>query len=186
MTTETGATESTAPPRTERRRPLWLRWLMEGVLLAGAFFVIGAFQERHLVDKGTMAPGFDLPSMDGGRVTLANLRGRRVLLHFWAPWCNVCRLEFATLSKMHHHLGNDEALVSIVADAPDLPALRHFAAEHGIDYPVLIGTEDVVRAFHVNAFPTNYYLDSDGRVRDHTVGMTTRYAAQARLGCTKP
>lgn len=169
----------------ERRRSRVLRWILEGVLLVGAFFAISGWQERHLIDKGAVAPAFDLPDLTGHRVSLESLRGHRVLLHFWAPWCGVCRREFGTLSALNRHLDPNEKLVSLIADAPATEELRHFVAEHEIDYPVLIANDDVVRAFHVTAFPTNYYLDADGRVRDHTIGMTTRFAAQARLGCAK-
>lgn len=154
---------------------------MEGAILVAVVLAITAWQTRNLVATGTPAPAFDLPNLDGSRVSLESLRGKRVLVHLWATWCGVCRMELGALAAVHAGLGPDEALVTIVADSDDPAAVAAFVKEHAIVYPVLLGTDEVIRAFRVNAFPTSYYLDGNGNIRSQAVGMSTRLAMKARL-----
>ena len=161
------------------------RFVLELIALAGFYFAVSAWQERHLVHVREPAPSFTLETLDGREVSLASLKGKRVLVHFWATWCGVCRREFGSLNAVSRGLRDDEALVSIVADSNDPDRVRAFVAEHDIKYPVLLGTEAVLRAFHVDSFPTNYYLDPNGVVTSRTIGMSTRVALASRLGCSR-
>jgi hypothetical protein len=97
----------------------------------------------------------------------------------------VCRREFDALNAVNRGLGPDEALLTVVADSEDRERVRAFVAEHGIEYPVLLGTNAMLRAFHVDMFPTNYYVDAAGGVASHTIGMSTRVALASRLSCAK-
>jgi peroxiredoxin len=154
-------------------------------LFVGLYLAMTTFQERHLLAKGTLPPNFTLMSVDGSEVSLDSLHGKRVVLHFWATWCGVCRQEFGALDAVRRGLGPDEALVTIVADGEDRERIRKFVATEHLLYPVLLGSEDVVHAFHVSAFPTNYFLDKAGRITGHTVGMSTRVSVAARLALSR-
>jgi peroxiredoxin len=178
--TETGP--GYPPPSPWRRR---LRVVVELGLFVGVYFAMASFQERHLLANHTLAPSFTLTSLDGREVSLDSLRGKRVVLHFWATWCGVCRQEFGALGAVRRGLGPDEALVTIVADADDPDRIRDFVAKEHIEYPVLLGNEGVVRAFRVSAFPTNYFLDKVGRITSRTVGMSTRFSLAARLALSR-
>jgi hypothetical protein len=90
-------------------------------------------------------------------------------------------MEFGSLNALAASLPDDALLVSVVVDADDPKALRRFVREHGIGYKVLLADRDTLQRFGVSAFPTNYYLDEQGRIRDVTVGMSTRWAMQLRL-----
>jgi peroxiredoxin len=185
MSTTEPAAEA-GDPHPGRRNPARLRrFVLEGTLALGVILAITAWQTRHLVSAGTRAPAFDLRALDGQHVSLASLRGKRVLVHFWATWCGVCRMELGALSAVHATLSPDEALISIAADADDEPKVRAFVAEHDLPYRVLLGTDEVVRAFRVGAFPTNYYLDGEGNIKSSTVGMSTRLAMRARMALAR-
>lgn len=168
-----------------RSRPRIRRFLLEAVVFVGIVLAVSAWQTRHLVSPGTPAPDFELEALDGTRTSLASLHGKRVLLHFWATWCGVCRQELPALNAVQGHLGADETLLTIVADSEDREGLRKFVAEHGIRYPVLLATPELLRAFHIDAFPTNYYLSPEGIVRSRTVGMSTRLSFRARLALSR-
>lgn len=161
------------------------RWVLELVVITGVYFAVTSYQERHLVRLNEPAPRFILEALDGRRISLDDLRGKRVLIHFWATWCGVCRREFGAMNAVNGSLGGDEALVSIVADSDDRDRIERFVKEHDIRYPVLLGTEAVLRAFRVDTFPTNYYVDRSGAIAAHTIGMATRFSIASRLGCTK-
>jgi peroxiredoxin len=181
-----------ATPAEPQNRPAgagpWrsrIRIVVEIALFVGAYLAITSYQERHLLPKNLPVPTFTLASLDGQEVSSESLRGKRVLLHFWATWCGVCRQEFGALNAVRRGLGPDEALVTIVADAEDANRIRDFVAKEHIEYPVLLGTDSVVRAFGVSAFPTNYFLDKAGRVAGHTIGMSTRVSLAARLALAR-
>jgi peroxiredoxin len=82
---------------------------------------------------------------------------------------------------VHRGLDEDEVLLGIAADSDDPEALRRFAREHGLEYPILLATDEVLRAYGVNKFPTNYYLNGDGSVSSSTVGLSTLVGMNLRL-----
>lgn len=155
-----------------------------GVLVL-LFFGLGSWQTRSLLPRGEPVPGFDLVDLAGRRVSLSDYRGKTLLVHFWATWCGVCRQEFGALNALHQNLGPDEALVTVVADADNRAHLERFVREHRLEYPVLLGTDEVLRRFKIEAFPTNYYVNGAGMLRDKTVGLSTRMSMGARMACTK-
>jgi len=175
-----GVPDDSSKPRGALRT--LLGWSGQAALVLAAYFAITAWQERGLLEAESTAPPFVLKTLAGEPANLEAFRGKRVLLHFWATWCGVCRQEFDALNAVSGSLDNDEILLSIVSDAEDPAALARFVRAEGLSYPVLLGTETTLRDYNVHAFPTNYFLDATGRVRDHTVGLSTRWGLSARLG----
>ncbi len=173
---------SPAEPKKNRLR----RFLLEALLVLFVFWGISTWQTRNLLGgDGKAAPPFTLADLQGNEVRLVALEGKTVLLHFWATWCGVCRQEFSALNSIYDALDTDEVLLTVVADAEDPGRIERFVKEHGIRYPVLLGTNDVLERFRVSAFPTNYYLDESGRIVGSAVGLSNRWAMRARLGCAK-
>ncbi len=150
------------------------------------FLALSAWQTRRLLPtSGEQAPDFQLRDLSGNLVSRQDFDGRATLIHFWATWCGVCRQELSALNWLYQRLGPDEALVTIVADSEDPGAVRRFVRDNEIRYPVLLATPEVLERYRVSAFPTNYYLDGSGGVQDKTVGLSTRFSMDARLGCAK-
>lgn len=172
-------------PQKKRALPRPLRWALEIGFVVAMYFGVSAWQERKLIDQRAPAPDFRLTRLDGGSVSLADFRGKRLMIHFWATWCGVCRREHGALNAVQTDLAADEALVSIVADSEDPEAVRRYVSETGIRYPVLLADDEVIRAYRVGAFPTNYFVGPDGTVRGHTVGMSTRWGMETRMGCAR-
>lgn len=173
-------------PREALRRSRWLRWLAELAFAVGLYLALSSWQSRGALsdDGDTLAPPFALRTLDGRVTRLADFAGRGVLLHFWAPWCGVCRAEISMLSDLYAELPSDQALLTVVA-ADDEASVREFVRERRLNYPVLLGTPEVLAAYGISAFPTNYVIDSRGRIRSHTVGMSTGLGLKARLGCAR-
>jgi peroxiredoxin len=175
------ATEPLDAEKPKKSRPRWQRYALDALLIVGVYVAVTAWREHGMLASHTRAPSFTLRSLDGTTVSLSDLHGKRVLLHFWATWCGVCRQEHGTLSAVAHGLGRNEALYAIVADSDDPDAVRRYVADHHIDYPVLLGDERVISAYRVGAFPTNYFIEPDGAISGRTVGMTTRWGLRLRL-----
>jgi peroxiredoxin len=161
------------------------RFVLELVVIVGAYLSISTCQTRRLIGADTAAPDFSMASLDGSTISLMDLRGKPVLVHFWATWCGVCRQELGALNAVFSDLGSDARLVSVVADSEDVDRLKRFVIEHDFEYPVLLGTPEVLAHYGVDTFPTNYFLDESGRVSARTIGMSNRWALKTRLSCAK-
>ena len=174
---------SPPPPAPPHRRSWWRRRLLDLLIIGGAFVAINAWQSRSLIDTGEAAPALETTTLDGAPVRLADLRGKRVQLHFWATWCGVCKMEHGALNAVHAGLGRDEALITVVADAEDPAKVRTYLREAVVRYPVWVGTPEILRAFRISRFPTNYYVAPDGRLTTSDSGWSTRWGMRTRLGC---
>lgn len=166
-----------------RRR--WTRWLGEIVFFLVILLGIQWWQRRDLMPAdGRPAPQVQLLDLEDRPVSLADFKGMRVQLHFWATWCGVCRMEHGALNAVHDGLGKDQKLVAIVADGQDVEKLKSYIEEQGIRYPVLRADDAALKAFGVKQFPTNYFLSPDGTLSANDVGWSTRWGMRARLsGC---
>lgn len=153
--------------------------LLQVAALGALFAGVTAYQTRNHATQ--LAPEFVLQDLGGDTVRLSDYRGKKVLLHFWATWCGVCKAELPSLRGLAQNLAPDEALVTVVEDSDDVEAVRRFAEAHELGYPILLGERAVLRAYGVGAFPTNYYLNGDGSIDSTSVGISTRLGMALRL-----
>lgn len=124
--------------------------------------------------KGSVAPDFALKSVpDGKEVKLSSLRGKAVLVNFWATWCEPCKVEMPSLVDMQKKYGPQGLqIVGVAMDDADDKEISTFAHKMGVNYMVLRGTEEVGNRYGgVEQLPTTYYLDRSGKVVDETIGM---------------
>ena len=114
---------------------------------------------------GDPAPPFDLPLVGGGRVTLASLQGRTVLLDFWATWCPPCLLEIPELNAVSQDVaGSGTRVLAISVDGLTLEALAQWVGEKGVLYPVALADTQLATAYGADAFPFHVVLGPDGKV----------------------
>ena len=136
---------------------------------------------------GQPAPEIDLPTLDGRQVTLSGLRGRPVLINFWATWCIPCRDEFPLMAAAYEeHAADGLEILGIVHD--DTPeGARDFAAEMGATWPLLLDGDDV--AWHDYAgvgMPTSFFVDADGVIRAFSFGGFSEDGLAAQLKTILP
>jgi thiol-disulfide isomerase/thioredoxin len=124
--------------------------------------------------KGSVAPDFSLKSLpDGKEVSLSSLRGKAVLVNFWATWCEPCKIEMPSLVDMQKKYGPQGLqIVGVAMDDADDKEISTFAHKMGVNYLVLRGTEKVGDLYGgIDHLPMTYYLDRSGKVVDETLGM---------------
>jgi thiol-disulfide isomerase/thioredoxin len=119
-----------------------------------------------------VAPDFSLPDLNGEAVNLRSLRGRIVVLNFWATWCPPCRTEIPELMAVRTMFGADDvALVGIATDDGGRAVVAPYVererfplgpTDAAVNYPVLLGTPEVADAYRVDGLPMTVLLDRSG------------------------
>ena len=152
----------------------WKRWLLNGVLILAIFLAVTVWQGRDLISEQTPAPSFRLPALSGPPVALEDLRGRRVLLYFFAPWCKVCDLSISNLNWVRK-LRDEEsiALFAVALSYKDFQSVEAFLERNALSVPVLLGTRELLNSYQINAFPTVYVLNESGNIDGSTVGYSS-------------
>jgi peroxiredoxin len=150
---------------------------MGRVLAAGGVAVVAAAllwlggSGPDPIERGSVAPGFTLARLDGGEVSLAELRGRVVLINFWATWCEPCRQEMPAMERLYHRHreAGFELLAISVGEAPE--PVRAFRDELGLSFPILLDRDKAVsNAYQTYRFPESYLVDREGLVVERYVG----------------
>ena len=122
--------------------------------------------------RGRKAPDFALESVDGRTVHLSDFHGRAVLVHFWATSWLPCRVEMQWFEMMHKQYGPQGLQVlGIVMDNADKTDITEYANNLGIDYPILLGSEDVGDSYEVRDLPLTVYVGRDGKIIEKVPGV---------------
>jgi peroxiredoxin len=123
------------------------------------------------IRPGQPAPGFELPLLDGTQISLASLRGRVVLLNFWATWCKPCEAEMPAMQRLHTALaGSDFALLAVSTDAGRDEVAR-FQQKMGLTFPIALDpSKHVSNEYQSYRFPESYLIDREGRILSRYIG----------------
>jgi thiol-disulfide isomerase/thioredoxin len=117
------------------------------------------------------APSFKLTGLDGKPVTLADSRGKVILLNFWATWCGPCRAEIPSLIELQNRYKDRLQIIGLADDdGPDV--VKQVIDSEGINFPVAMLTDQVRFAYGgISALPTVFVINSDGRIVQKHVGL---------------
>jgi cytochrome c biogenesis protein CcmG, thiol:disulfide interchange protein DsbE len=129
-----------------------------------------------LLRVGKPAPEFSLKTLDGaGTVSLGQLRGKRVLINFWASWCTPCIEETPALIEAYRNLNDPTVAFVAIGMQDDLANLKKFAVDYGVPYLVVSDADGAVGdAYAVRGLPTTILIDSSGVVQNIVSGPVQR------------
>lgn len=124
-----------------------------------------AILESKEIKAGNAAPDFTLKDARGGSVSLASFEGKVVLLNFWATWCGPCKTEIPWFIELQNKYGaRGFTVLGVSMDEEGWKVVTPYVAEHGMNYPVLLGDEKVNQLFGgIEALPTTMIVDRDGK-----------------------
>jgi thiol-disulfide isomerase/thioredoxin len=179
------------PPPPARHRGEFASKLLLGLTavfgLAGLLYLgVMEAQRSKLVPDGAAPPAFQMERYGGGKLALSDLRGKVVMLDFWATWCPPCQEEMPSLVKLAKEY-ESQGLVFVAASRDDddvkeelvtqfvnrnLPDLAPYA---------VYANDEMAMAFKVEALPTLYFLDREGKVTDAVRGMMSEPAIRRRI-----
>jgi len=125
---------------------------------------------------GNLAPDFELPALDGKNLKLSDLRGKAVLLNFWATYCGPCKIEMPWFVELQKEYGPQGfQIVGVAMDDASTEDIAKFTKEMGVNYPILLGKESVARSYGgVGVLPTTFFLDRDGKLIAREFGLQSR------------
>ena len=157
------------------------RWLLLITFLLGTVWIYLSRVPAAVADRdrsltapmtGFLAPDFTLTALAGGNMQLSTLRGKPVILNFWATWCPPCRAEMPELEALWQRYRDDGLLLIGVDQGENAATVEQFArGVVGTTFPLLLDTNQAVgRAYGVRALPTTVFIDAEGRIQDVRIG----------------
>jgi cytochrome c biogenesis protein CcmG/thiol:disulfide interchange protein DsbE len=146
-----------------------------------------AADRDQTTDANPLAPDFELMKLDGHPIRLADLRGKIVILDFWATWCHPCEVQMPVLDALWRDQerqdqegqagqaeGGDLMIVGLSVDTDPVTEVAEWIEERGFAYPIAIADQDLAMRFGVIGFPTLLIIDPLGGIHTRHTGVLSR------------
>ncbi len=127
------------------------------------------------LDRGELAPDFEVSTVEGERVRLSDFRGKAVFLNFWASWCGPCRAEMPDIQALLNQHSKDGLVVLAVNNGESFGPANGFVEELELDLTA-IGLDpgrDVIGKYGIVSMPTSIFIDADGVITEHHRGFAS-------------
>jgi peroxiredoxin len=137
---------------------------------------------RHSIKLGEPAPNFQLLDMQGRLVALSDLRGKVVMVNFWATWCGPCRVEMPAMEALYQAFSrNDFEILAVSTDAQGVTVTRPFQQENRLTFPILHDADYRVGLIYgARSLPMTFMVDRQGVVRHQIFGARDWSATEAQ------
>lgn len=163
----------------------YLSLAFDVMVMAMILVLVYNWQTRNLISAdGTQAiPQFAAETLDGQLITDKELHGKSHLVYFFATWCGICTMSMSNIVDLREKAAEEELGVYLVAlNYNDVSEIREYAEEHQLNVPVILGTPRMAHDFKIQAFPTYYVTNKDGKIVSRDTGFSTSAGMRWRAG----
>ncbi len=160
----------------------WASILFEASIIVLVLVLFSWYQNRGtLAANGEPAPDFTLQSIAGETLQLSQLKGKKVLIYFFAPWCSICHMSGGNLNALRKARDKDELEILVIGLSYEFEAeIQDFANELELTMPVLYGNDQLMQDYKIKGFPTYFVIDEEGNVTHRSVGYSTEIGMRLR------
>lgn len=149
---------------------------IEVALILLVFIIIKTWMQRNMIE-GT-PPAIQASLLDGRGFELQALKGKPLLLHFWATWCGICKLEQNSIEA----ISQDHTVISIAMKSGSAAEIQQYMNEHQLSFPVIVDTDGhLAGRYGVRAVPASFIINSQGKIAFRETGYTTGWGLRIRL-----
>ena len=160
-----------------RLKPLILFILITGVLgvfilLQGKNLFFNTSKQSRRLEAGLPAPDFTLPRLNGNTVSLADYRGKVVLLNIWATWCPPCVEEMPSMETLYTSLkGKDFEILAVSIDSTGAKVVAPFMRKHKLSFPALVDPKGTIKSLYgTTGVPESFIIDKKGVIHQKIIG----------------
>ena len=154
-----------------------MRRISQVLILLFVFLAIRVYLTQGSLKSGP-APEFGGKLLDGSTFHLQEMRGKPVLIHFWATWCKICALNDGAIDD----LAKDLPVITVAMESGGNNSIKKEMQERGLSFPVFVDSlGKLANLYRVKGVPTNYILDAAGNIRYVEVGYTSGIGLRVRM-----
>lgn len=147
------------------------RYLCVFAIIAAVLFSLGACSQSNALEVGEKAKDFTLQDLDRKVTSLSDFNGKVIILDFFASWCPPCRQEVPDFIELQKEYG-DKGFTMVGISLVSLQESKNFAAQAGINYPVLVDDGKVSQAYGpIRSIPTTFVIGKDSKIAKVYIGF---------------
>ncbi|HEY8122634.1 MAG TPA: TlpA disulfide reductase family protein [Myxococcota bacterium] len=148
------------------------RWALGVALFAAAAWMISSAQrEAPPIEVGIAAPEFALPRLAGGEIALRELRGKVVLVNFWATWCAPCEQEMPAMQRLYARLAPRGFELVAISEDDDPRAVARFQQRLGLTFPIALdANKRIAGSYQSFRYPESFLIDREGVLVQRYIG----------------
>jgi len=145
------------------------------IIMIMAIISLSCTKDKKQAIQGGSAPDFSLSDLSGKEYRLSDLRGKVVLLEFWATWCPPCRESIPAMNELYKKYNEKGLLllgISVDKGQNIAEDLLSFVREYSISYPVLLDTKNINNIYGIYSIPTTVLIDKEGKIVLKNIGFS--------------
>lgn len=129
-----------------------------------------------------IAPDFELKDSDGKNLRLSNLKGKVILVNFWATWCEGCQLEIPWFVEFERrYTDRGLVVVGVAMDDDGWKSVRPWIKEKKVNYPIVIGDEGLGKQYGLGGMPLSVLVDREGKIADEHAGVVNKADTEKKI-----
>ncbi len=159
------------------------KWILEGTVFISFIVIFTLYQQKDLLatDGSVQVSEFTVKNLSDDSLLVSLPKGQKSLVYFFAPWCGVCRHSMPNLEAIYKDGEDTVNIIAIALSYQSNIEVETFVKQVGLTFPIYLGDKKIKNDFKIQAFPTYYIVDEEGKVEYTSMGYSTEMGLRARL-----